>query len=79
MLRTGLFGTGALMLVIGIALAIYGYNLQPNAGEAIGNIFSGDFTDKRNLFIYAGIGIAVLGGVSLAGGAFTGNERLRRA
>lgn len=76
MRMTNLMIAGTVMLLAGIALALYGYYLQPTAGEAFSNIFNGDFTDKRNLFIGGGLVLAALGGISLAGAAMS-TRRLR--
>jgi hypothetical protein len=72
MLKFGLFGAGALILVTGIVLWVYGHNLEPTVGEAITNVFDQDFTDKRNLLIYAGIALTVVGGLSVIGGLIYG-------
>jgi hypothetical protein len=76
-MRMSLLGGGIVMLLTGIALWVYGYNVEPTTGQAIGNIFSGDFTDKRNAFMLAGLIIAGLGGASLFGGALTGARTVR--
>jgi hypothetical protein len=70
-MRLGLLGGGVVMLLTGIALWIYGYNVEPTAGQAIGNIFSGNFTDKRNAFMIVGLIVAGCGGASVIGGALT--------
>ncbi len=76
MLKTGLFGAGGLLLAIGIALWVYGTNLEPTIGEAISNVFDQDFSDKRDILIYSGIGLTVLGAVSLLSGIVYGfNKR----
>jgi hypothetical protein len=79
MFKTNLLVGGLVMLLGGIALWIYGYNLEPTFGEAVSNIFDGDFTDKRNLLMFGGIVLAVLGGASLAGGVLGGGRNLRAA
>jgi hypothetical protein len=76
-MRMGLLGGGVVILLTGIALWVYGYNVTPTAGQAIGNIFSGNFTDRRNAFMLAGAIIGVAGGVSVLGGAFTGARTVR--
>jgi len=63
-MRMSLLGGGLLALVAGIALWVYGYNVEPTAGQAIGNIFTGDFTDKRNVYMIMGL---IAGGVGAAG------------
>lgn len=73
-MRTTLLGSGVAMLVIGIALWVYWYNVEPTAGQAIGNIFSGNFTDKRNAFMIVGIILAAVGGAGLLGGVWTGTR-----
>jgi len=70
-MRMSLLGGGVAMLLIGIALWVYGYNVEPTAGEAIGNIFSGNFTDKRNAFMLVGGIVAAVGGASVVGGGLT--------
>jgi Protein of unknown function (DUF3185) len=76
-MRMSLWGGGIAMLLIGIALWVYGYNVEPSAGQAIGNIFSGNFTDKRNGFMLAGLIIGAVGGASVLGGAFSGSRAAR--
>ena len=70
-MRMSLLGGGVLMLLAGIALWVYGYNVEPTAGEAIGNIFSGNFTDKRNAFMLVGGIVAAVGGAGVLGGGLT--------
>jgi hypothetical protein len=70
-MRTSFLGGGVLALLTGIALWVYGYNVEPTAGEAIGNIFSGNFTDKRNAFMIVGLIVAAIGGAGMLGGALT--------
>jgi len=65
------------MLLVGIALWVYGYNVEATTGQAIGNIFSGNFTDKRNAFMLVGVIIAAVGGASVLGGALTRARILR--
>jgi hypothetical protein len=76
-MRMGLLGGGVVMLLAGIALWVYGYNVEPTAGQAIGNIFSGNFTDKRNAFKLVGSIIAVLGGVSVLDGVLSRGRSVR--
>jgi cell division protein FtsX len=71
-MRTGLLGSGVALLLGGIVLWVYGYNVEPTAGEAVGNIFSGKFTDKRNAFMIVGMILAAVGGAGLLGGAWAG-------
>jgi hypothetical protein len=68
---------GVVLLIGGIGLAIYGYTLEPTFGEAVTNIFDGDFTQRRNLLMLVGIGCAVLGGVALFLGSSRGKSRRR--
>jgi hypothetical protein len=70
-MRMSFLGGGVLALLTGIALWVYGYNVEPTAGEAIGNIFSGNFTDKRNAFMIVGLIVAAIGGASMLGGVLT--------
>jgi len=70
-MRMSFLGGGVLALLTGIALWVYGYNVEPTAGEAIGNIFSGNFTDKRNAFMIVGLIVAAIGGAGMLGGALT--------
>jgi len=70
-IRTGLLGGGVLILLTGIALWMYGYNVEPTTGQSIGNIFSGYFTDKRNGFMLAGLLIGAAGGASVLGAILT--------
>jgi ribose/xylose/arabinose/galactoside ABC-type transport system permease subunit len=63
--------SGVVMPLAGIALLFRRYEQDPTVGEAIGNVFDGDFTDKRNILKFTGIALCVVGGVSLAGAAFT--------
>jgi hypothetical protein len=74
MRKTTMLAFGVVMLLCGIALAIYGYYLEPTVGEALGNIFDGEFTDKRNILMLIGLGLAAAGGASLAGAAITGRS-----
>ena len=76
-MRRSLFAGGVLMLLTGIALWVYGYNVEPTAGEAIGNLFSGNFTDKRNAFMLVGGIIAAVGGAGVLGGVLTRAGTLR--
>ena len=71
LIRMSLLGGGVGMLLVGIALWVYGYNVEPTAGEAIGNLFSGNFTDKRNAFMLVGVIVAAVGGASVLGGGLT--------
>ncbi|CAG0964438.1 hypothetical protein PLCT2_00949 [Planctomycetaceae bacterium] len=79
MLKTNVLIFGVVLLLSGVALWAYGYNLEPTVGEAISNVFDGDFTDKRNILMFAGGALAVVGAGTLVGGAFTGGGRLRSA
>ena len=76
-MRMSFLGGGVLALLTGIALWVYGYNVEPTAGEAIGNIFSGNFTDRRNAFMIVGMIIAAVGGAGLLGGAWNGARTVR--
>ena len=76
-MRMSLLGGGVLVLLIGIALWVYGYNVEPTAGQAIGNIFSGNFTDRRNAFMFVGLIVGAAGGASVLGGAFSGTRAAR--
>jgi len=76
-MRTSLLGGGVAMLLIGIALWVYGYNVEPTTGQAIGNIFSGNFTDKRNAFMFVGLIVGAAGGAGVLVGAMTGSRALR--
>jgi hypothetical protein len=76
-MRMSLLGGGLVTLLIGIALWVYGYNVEPTTGQAIGNIFSGNFTDRRNAFMLVGMILAAVGGASVLGGAFTGARTAR--
>ena len=76
-IRIGLLGGGVVALMIGIALWAYGYNVSPTAGQAIGNIFSGDFTDRRNICMLAGLVIGGAGAASLLSGFFAGHGSAR--
>ena len=71
MRKSSLMFSGVLMLLAGIALVFWGFEMEPTVGEAIGNVFDGDFTDKRNILKVAGIALCVVGGVALAGAMFT--------
>jgi hypothetical protein len=71
-MRLGLLGGGVVLLFAGIAFWVYGYNVEPTAGQAIGNIFSGNFTDRRNAFMLAGLIVGGVGAASLLGGVLTG-------
>ena len=73
-MRMSLLAGGVAMLLIGIALWVYGYNVEPTTGEAIGNIFSGNFTDKRNGFMLVGVIVGAVGGASVVGGALSGGR-----
>jgi hypothetical protein len=75
--RTSLLGGGVMMLLIGIAIGVYGYYVEPTAGQAIGNIFSGNFTDKRNAFMFVGLIVAAAGGAGVLVGVLTGTRGLR--
>lgn len=79
MLKTNILVSGVVLLLAGIALWAYGYNLDPTVGEAISNVFNGEFTDKRNILMFAGGALAVVGAATLVGGTFTGGGRLRSA
>jgi hypothetical protein len=59
---------GVIMLATGIALWIYSANMDPTVGEAIGDVFDHDYTDKRNAFLYSGIALTIAGGISVAAG-----------
>jgi hypothetical protein len=74
MLKANLMLTGVVLLLGGIALAIFGYNVEPTVGEAIDNVFSGDFTDKRNLMMLGGMIAAVIGGAFMASAALSGGK-----
>ena len=76
-MRMGLFGGGIVMLLTGIALWVYGYNVEATTGQAIGNIFSGNFTDKRNAFMIAGVIVGAVGGASVLGGVLTRSGTVR--
>lgn len=76
-MRRSLLGSGVVLLVTGIALWAYGYNVEPTAGQAIGNIFSGTFTDRRNAFMLVGLILAGLGGASVLSGVLTGARTVR--
>lgn len=76
-IRMSLFGGGIAILLIGIALWVYGYNVEPTAGQAIGNIFSGNFTDRRNGFMLAGLILGAVGGAGVLGGALSRSRAVR--
>lgn len=63
--------SGIVLLLAGIALVIWSYEMEPTVGQAIENVFDGEFTDKRNILKFSGIALCVLGGLSIAGGAFS--------
>ena len=71
MRKSGLMLSGVVLLLAGIALVIWGYEIEPTVGEAIGNAFDGNFTDKRNILKFFGIALCVVGGVSIAWAAFS--------
>ena len=76
-LRMNLLGGGLVILLAGIALWIYGYNVEPTTGQAIGNIFSGNFTDRRNACMLGGLLMAAVGGAGVLGGFLTGAKTVR--
>jgi len=76
-MRMSLLGGGIVILLTGIALWVYGYNVEPTTGQAIGNIFSGNFTDKRNGFMLGGLLIAAVGTASVLGGVLNGGRAVR--
>jgi hypothetical protein len=76
-MRMNLLGGGLVILLAGIALWVYGYNVAPTAGQAIGDIFSGNFTDRRNAFMLGGLLLAAVGGAGVLGGALTGSRTVR--
>lgn len=79
MLKTNLMVMAIVVLLAGIGLWVYGYNLEPTTGDAIDNVFTGDFTDKRNVLMFSGVAIAVVGGAGVAGAAISGRGRQRYA
>lgn len=76
-MRMSLWGAGVVMLLAGIVLWIYGYKVEPTTGQAIGNFFSGNFTDRRNAFMLAGMIIGAVGGAGLLGGFLSGSRAMR--
>jgi len=78
-MRTSLFGGGIAMLLVGAALWLYGYNVEATTGQAIGNIFSGNFTDRRNAFMLVGMLLAAIGGAGVLGGFLSGSFRPARS
>jgi hypothetical protein len=61
--------SGIVVLLAGIALVIWSYEIEPTVGEAIGNVFDGEFTDKRNIIRFSGFALCVLGAAAIIGGA----------
>ena len=72
-----LFISGIVLLLAGIALVIWSYEMEPTVGQAIENIFDGEFTDKRNILKFSGIALCVVGAVSIVGGAFSSGKARR--
>lgn len=70
MRNTGLLMGGVLMLLAGIALVIWGFEIEPTVSEAIGNVFDGEFTDKRNILKFVGIALCAVGGACVAAATF---------
>lgn len=70
MRKMSLMMVGVVALLAGVALVIWGYNIEPTVGEAFSNVFDGEFTDKQNILKFAGIALCVVGAASLAGAVF---------
>jgi hypothetical protein len=68
--KSTLMISGIVVLLAGIALVIWSYEIEPTVGEAIGNVFDGKFTDKRNILRFSGFALCVLGAASIIGGVF---------
>lgn len=75
--RMGLLGAGVVTLLVGIALCVYGYSVEPTEGQAIGSIFTADFTDRRNVFMLLGWLLAAVGAAGVVGGALRRSTTLR--
>lgn len=52
---------GAVILVVGVALLIFGMNASHSVTDQVSNTFTGKFTQDTMWYIIGGIGLGVLG------------------
>ena len=56
---------GIILLLVGIGLLIWGFNLYGAFGNKLARTFTGASTNETMLFLIAGVICAVLGGIIL--------------
>lgn len=52
---------GIVLIVVGVVLAIIGFQATDSLGERLSNTFTGHWSDKTNFYIIGGIAAVVLG------------------
>ena len=52
---------GIVLVVVGVVLAIIGFQATDSLGDRISNTFTGHWTDKTNFYIVGGIAAVVVG------------------
>lgn len=52
---------GIIALIAGIGCAVYGYSLNNSVEAQLESLFSKGSVDPGNVYLYIGIGVAVLG------------------
>ncbi|MBO4467674.1 MAG: DUF3185 family protein [Clostridia bacterium] len=59
---------GAIMMVVGVALAIYGNSLNNDVGSQLQSVLESGKTNPGNTFLYIGIALGVVGLILLIAG-----------
>lgn len=60
---------GVVLLVVGVALLVFGVNASHSFADQVSHTFTGHFTDATTWYILGGIGCGVAGLVALLTGA----------
>jgi hypothetical protein len=52
---------GVVLIVVGVILAVIGFNASDSVADQVSETFTGKFTDSTTWYIIGGIGLGLLG------------------